>query len=378
MKILFITHYTRLYGANRSMCEVALELMSRGIEVWIISPGYGALTDALEKEKINYKVISYRNPAIQLDKNRLLQTVYYYLKILSNLKAVYLIGKFAKTQKIDIIHSNSMACLMGAIAAYTSKKKHVWHIREYMEEDYNCNLIHDKLLYQLYQYTDKFIVISNSIKEKYMNWIDEKNMVLVYNGISNKKQIKEEQKHDKSILLMMGVVREEKGTLDAINAVAELKRRGRNDIELWIVGDGHEECTEYNQKIFSVIEQEQLKEIVKFWGFQHSVEKFLNKADIGLMCSRHEAFGRVTVEYMLNKIPVIGLNSGGTKEILDNNKYGLLYKDEKKEDLADKIEWIKNHGDQVQNMVDKAYKRAVSFYSVGRCVDEIMEVYSSL
>ena len=46
---------------------------------------------------------------------------------------------------------------------------------------------------------------------------------------------------------------------------------------------------------------------------------------MAIMCSHNEAFGRVTIEYMLSGLPVIAYNGGATPEIIEDNVSGLLY-----------------------------------------------------
>ena len=47
--------------------------------------------------------------------------------------------------------------------------------------------------------------------------------------------------------------------------------------------------------------------------------------DVGLMLSRNEAFGRVTVEYMMQNLAVIASDTGANPEIIKNGLTGLLY-----------------------------------------------------
>ena len=49
------------------------------------------------------------------------------------------------------------------------------------------------------------------------------------------------------------------------------------------------------------------------------------KSDIFIMNSKAEGFGRVTVEAMLAGCLVLGRRTGGTLEIIDNAKNGILY-----------------------------------------------------
>src|SRR5262249_15733417 len=64
----------------------------------------------------------------------------------------------------------------------------------------------------------------------------------------------------------------------------------------------------------------------------------IDLAHVGLMCSRSEAFGRVTVEYLRRGRPVIGTRSGGTPELVEEGITGWLYAPGNYEALAALIE----------------------------------------
>jgi glycosyltransferase involved in cell wall biosynthesis len=48
---------------------------------------------------------------------------------------------------------------------------------------------------------------------------------------------------------------------------------------------------------------------------------------VGIIASEYEGFGLVTVEYMLDSMPVIGYRSGATPEIVSDGTTGILYDD---------------------------------------------------
>ena len=60
------------------------------------------------------------------------------------------------------------------------------------------------------------------------------------------------------------------------------------------------------------------------------------------MCSKAEAFGRVTVEAMLSGSLVIGADTAATIELIRDMETGLLYKYGDISDLTQKIEWVLN------------------------------------
>ena len=62
--------------------------------------------------------------------------------------------------------------------------------------------------------------------------------------------------------------------------------------------------------------------------------------DVGLMLSKSEAFGRVTIEYMFQNLAVIASDTGANPELINNNKTGLLYHYGNCNDLAEKMKMI--------------------------------------
>ena len=65
--------------------------------------------------------------------------------------------------------------------------------------------------------------------------------------------------------------------------------------------------------------------------------QILQRSDVGLMLSTNEAFGRVTVEYMMQNLAVIASDTGANPEIITNGETGLLYELGDVESLADKM-----------------------------------------
>ena len=123
---------------------------------------------------------------------------------------------------------------------------------------------------------------------------------------------------------------------EAIFAVAELVRRGI-DARLLIVGTGDHR---FHDSLEQHVKHYGLEEHVIFHGYAENPMPLIRDADVILMCSRFEAFGRVTVEAMLAGKPVIGAASGGTVELIQDGKTGLLYEPGNYKELALKIQYL--------------------------------------
>ncbi len=78
----------------------------------------------------------------------------------------------------------------------------------------------------------------------------------------------------------------------------------------------------------------ELSTYILYHGHLKEVNPILNTMNLGLMCSRDEAFGRVTIKYMLNCLPVIASQSGANEELVKDGFNGTLYNLSAAEELA--------------------------------------------
>ena len=127
--------------------------------------------------------------------------------------------------------------------------------------------------------------------------------------------------NEKFIVGVVGRLDEKKGQLDVMEAIPQLKNSEKN-MQVVFVGDQTKnEADEYVQKLNNTIAQEQLQEIVSFLPHQPNMQQLYGAFDLVIVPSWEETFGTVTIEAMASGVPVIGSNTAGTAEILDNEKF---------------------------------------------------------
>ena len=68
MNVLFVTHYTELYGANRSLLNLVQGLQNRGMRFFLIAPNEGEVTN--EFQKLGGKPIVFNFPKIMNPESR--------------------------------------------------------------------------------------------------------------------------------------------------------------------------------------------------------------------------------------------------------------------------------------------------------------------
>ena len=100
---------------------------------------------------------------------------------------------------------------------------------------------------------------------------------------------------------------------------------------------------------------------------------------LGAMPSRYEGFGLTLVEAMAAKIPVVATNVDGPAEILMDNRYGLICKPERPEDLARAIATIMdNYAIFCANAQGQAYDYARDNFSIGATAAHYVQEYQRL
>ena len=111
----------------------------------------------------------------------------------------------------------------------------------------------------------------------------------------------------------------EKNIVTAIKAF-KLFIRDVDNAKLLITGDGPKLCS-----LTKLVEQENLQNHVSFIGYVEDREVFFDKIDVLLHPATKEPFGLVILEAFNYYVPVIGVNSGGLKEIIRHKFNGYLY-----------------------------------------------------
>ena len=181
------------------------------------------------------------------------------------------------------------------------------------------------------------------------------------------------------IVQVSRVLFEHKGQDLLLEAVSRLRKRiidmgDSFHVELHFVGDGVD-----FEKLQIMIKELKMEDCTKLWGFQSQewVHEHLCDFDLFVQPSRFEPFGLTVAEACAAKVPVLVSNVGGPAEIIEYGKYGMIFKSENVDDLADKIYSFIHEGYDM-SMVENAYKHTLERYDVSITVNRYMEAYKKM
>lgn len=324
MKILFITQYVALFGANKSLLSILNAVKNAGDEPWVLCPEQGDLTLELKNLNIGYTVFNFHSSCIGgkiRGSLKAIKNIFSDISNFSKLKtAVFTINP-------DLIYTNTSVVYHGYFLARALNKPHIWHLREFGWEDYHLRHPLGLSFFKTLLYKSDGVICISRVISIFFGQQKNTNAKVIYNGIKVKEllPVTKNVSADSSIkFLIVGFISESKGQLEAIKAFEKLLTIDQR-FELVIVGEG-------SPAYFSLIKSychksELLRTKVLFTGFQKDPSQLYNSCHYFLMYSKSEAFGRVTVEAMQHGMPVIAKNSAGSVEIVKHDYNGYLFDD---------------------------------------------------
>lgn len=368
INVIYILHESGMGGAVQSLLDM-LAARQKRLNPIVIIPGHGIVEERLQQMNIVYYVVPYLSDysGIGVHTQAEVDSVFN-----DNYRAALELQEVIKREKIQIIHSNSSANSVGAMAALIAGIPHIWHIRELLEEHFDCEFLDKDLKRELFQCADSLISISDCVKNAYRHkyGVDSER---IYDGLEVKRFMMDGlPDREENCFLLAGGLSRQKGQLDAIKAVNELVKNGMN-IQLYIVGDGNEQ---YRWILKQYIRIYGLESHVHIDKYRKDLREYRKLCRYSITASRMEALGRVTIEAMLAGCIVIGADTGGTAEIIGKDSArGYLYRQGDYRNLAEVMRCAIEHSSNHKGIWQAAQTYALENFNSEKYVEKVMEVY---
>lgn len=380
MNVLFVTYTSELYGANLALYEVIHGLKDHyKINPYVLMKEHGPLAERLENDGIPIIIINFHNWRIQ--EYSLRSRLRGILKSIVNIGISYKIIKVVKSLNISLVHSNSTLFNMGYLLSKRLHVPHIWHLREFGFEDYRLKYALPKYMVKKSFCNSTYqIAISQAI---YRHYVEEEklcmpqNVKLIYDGIKIPAPYSKYHFENGNInFCVVGVIsrsKNQKFIIEAFSQIAVLN----NNIRLHIIGDGK---ADYVNELKLLTVSLGIQDKVDFWGYCDNVSAILKKMDVGVMASEKEAFGRVTVEYMSNYMPVLGVDAGATPEIIDDGQNGNIFTLNNLQELAllikeyaESPEIIIQYGEAGRKKCEEYFSYEVNYTKTADLYNEILK-----
>jgi glycosyltransferase involved in cell wall biosynthesis len=390
LRVAYITHYTELYGANRSLLDLLRALRDhQGVVPHVVLPSTGALNVELDRLGIPWAIIPfqpwmserhysgrwYHRLAQHLRQRREARA-----RIAHNAGLGPALAEQLHAWDITIVHANSAAVALVPTVLALGEWPLVWHIRELPEAHYGLQFDGGRERYaNALHGAAHVVVISDAVRSDIRSRAGELPRVTrIHDGVLSTERMLELARtaRDRSAagrafsLLQVGLIHPSKGQLEAVDAVHLLRRQGKA-VRLIIAGTGRDKA------LRARIAELDLGAQVELRGYVSDPSPLYQGADVLLMCSRHEALGRVTIEAMACGLPVIGHRSGATPEVLGDGAFGLL-REGGPEELALAIDRMMQDTHLREQLTTAARTSVLERFTTERCGAAVRAVYDKV
>jgi len=349
MNILILTTHLNPGGLSRYVLNLSASLVRQNHNVWVGCSG-GEWIGRLDKSGVGYKYIPVKTKSICS------------LKIFFSFLSL---RKIIKQENFDLIHCNTRVTqFLGFLICKYFNIPYIGGFHGFYRKS---------IFRKWFQFSGtKSIAVSKAVRKHLVEDlnINPDKIRVVYNGIdidSNEFSSREVDRGDWGfkrsdyLIGILGRISQEKGHFLAIDAIANLSSKRKN-VYLLVSGKGKLE-----DELRMYLKQKKLENRVQLIDCQPN--QFLDIIDLLLMPSIKEGFGYSILEAFIKDVPVIGYNTGGIAEVINDRKNGLLFHSYDSFSLVDKIEEIIYDNNLRQKIIKQAREDVLKFSSRQMAID---------
>lgn len=341
MRILFFNYeFPPLGGGAGNASHYLLKEYAKDPNIWV-----DFITSSIDEKqhtlKLGENVTVYRLPIGKNPDN------IHYQSNKEMLKYFWVAYKFAKQlakeKQYDLSHSFfSVPC--GVISLLLKRKCKIPYIVSLRGSDVPGYSERFTFLYKFITpiikkvWRNAYFVVANSqgLKELALKSNPQEEINVIFNGIETKEFFPDSSKKNKDQFTIVCVSRvtPRKGIRFLIQAFSILSKR-YDYIKLVIVGDGNERSS-----LEHLVRGLGLSNKVFFTGpVEHTnVLEYYQKANIFVLPSLNEGMSNTMLEALACGLPLIATDTGGTKELIKDDKNGFIVKLRDSNDIVEKIE----------------------------------------
>jgi glycosyltransferase involved in cell wall biosynthesis len=152
---------------------------------------------------------------------------------------------------------------------------------------------------------------------------------------------------------------------DVKTLIKALNLLRNENLVLFIVGEGPD-----RKDLEKLVDSLNLNEKIKFLGFQKEVKEILKDADIFVLSTRWEGLPIVILEAWASKIPVIASNVHGIKNLIENEKDGLLFEFGNEKDLTEKIKILLKNEEMRKKLAENGFLKVAQKFNIERMINQ--------
>ena len=247
---------------------------------------------------------------------------------------IWRVTRLLRREHIDIVHTNTLkAHLIGGISGRLCGIPVVWHFRDI--------LIRSSLRFWIIRLScwlcNHVIAISCAVRDQFGDRYPAERITVIYNAVNSDEIRQQAAKRDRAAVVrelglppgarmvgMVGQIARWKGQEHFIRAAGLLASQFP-DVRFLVIGDVLFEEWDYKQRLQLLVRELGLEQRVLFTGQHDDVYALMAAQQLIVHCSvEPEPFGRILIEAMALRVPVVATDGGAVPEIIEQGFSGTI------------------------------------------------------
>ncbi|WP_341525831.1 glycosyltransferase family 4 protein [Nostoc sp. UHCC 0302] len=337
MRILFLDQSGKPGGAELCLMDIAKPYSDRSL-IGLFADG--SFKDLLQQNHLPVEVLTTQKIKVSKESN--------FSQGFKSLRQLLpLITKVIKrARKYDLIYANTQkALVVGSIASFFARRPLVYHLHDILSKEHFSQTNLRIAINLANRFASLVIANSQASQIAFIKAGGNPDIIeIVYNGFEPKlyqksesdiKQLKQQlELEGKFVVGHFSRLAPWKGQHILIAALAQCPP----DVTAILVGDALFGEQDYVKKLHQQVAELGLENRVKFLGFRSNIPQLMAACDlIAHTSTAPEPFGRVIVEAMLCRKPVVAAKAGGAMELVEHGMNGFLVTPGEPQELAQVI-----------------------------------------
>jgi len=385
--ILYVHSSDEMYGADLILLQLVERLDKARFRPIVVLPTdvpyEGLLTKALQQR--NIKTIHMKTAILR---RRYLSPLGIILYLYRLVWSTFLLTRLIRKEQVELVHSNTLAVIVGALAARIMRRPHVWHVHEI--------IVHPHVLWRLTSWmlprlSDRVVVVSGPTRDHLCEAEprNEEITTVIHNGIDVKRfdaepglgqRVREEWGvlPDQPLVGLIGRVSHWKGQ-DYFLHIAELVMQRHPEAHFALVGGTFPGDENLVEALKMLAERLDLSTHITISDFRTDIPSVLDAFDIFVLPSTlPDPFPTVVLEAMAAGKPVVANAHGGSIEMVEEGITGCLVKPGRPEAMANAIETLIEHPQEQREMGQAGRRRLNTYFSLESFIANWTALYDSL
>ena len=377
-RVLFISHSSELGGAEHCLYSLLSELNRQDYEPLVLLPGSGPLEEKISALGILTRIVELEW-GLTTDPDDSNRRVRFFSGLRRRSEAIV---DIIKRERIDVVFTNSLTMLDGAVAAYSCGVPHVWQVLELLDADPDLHpLIDLTAFYHLvHLLSDKIVTVSRSVQSNIEVYCPSNKITTVYSGIdlpaeSGAGNLRHELNisPDDFLISFVGRLSRRKGILDLVDAAPAIVSAVPNSRFVIAGADGGVE-----QAALRAVSEKRLTPYFRFLGLREDSLQIIASSDVFVLPSVADPLPIVILEAMFLGTPIVATTSGGASEMVLDNQTGFLVPVGDPAAIALAVIRTAENPERARAMGQQGKERALHLFALKRYAGDIEKIFDQV